>query len=122
MTGLVGSVEATVELLNQETGIPFVRIPGYEGTSDALLGVLSGEIAGTQYGTPGYVTSIIPHVETGDIIPLLSTGLLDADGNIIRHPAIPDIPTAAEVFELTGHPMEGLGWEAYKAIAPVSGP
>lgn len=58
-----------------------------------------------------------PLVETGSATPWFSFGALDADGNIVRDPTFPDMPTFKEVCEATdGCETEGEQWDAWKAF------
>ncbi|MDD9922786.1 MAG: hypothetical protein OXQ92_10990 [Boseongicola sp.] len=48
---------------------------------------------------------------------MMSWGALDADGNIVRDPTFPDMPTFKEVCEATaGCETSGEKWEAWKAF------
>jgi hypothetical protein len=39
------------------------------------------------------------------------------DGEVVRDPALPDLPTMPEAYEeLTGKAAEGIGWDVYRAI------
>ena len=50
-------------------------------------------------------------------VPIFSWGALDADGNIVRDPTFPDIPSFKEVWEATeGCETSGVAWDAYKAF------
>jgi hypothetical protein len=49
----------------------------------------------------------------------MSFGQLDDSGNIIRDPAVPDLPTVPEVYEkLKGNKPSGRFWETYKVFMP----
>ena len=49
----------------------------------------------------------------------MSFGQLDDKGNIIRDPAVPDLPTVPEVYEkLKGKKPSGRFWETYKVFMP----
>ena len=48
---------------------------------------------------------------------MMTWGALDADGNIVRDPTFPDIPTFKEVCEATaGCETSGEKWDAWKAF------
>ena len=49
----------------------------------------------------------------------MSFGQLDEKGDIIRDPAVPDLPTVPEVYEkLKGKKPSGRFWETYKIFMP----
>jgi hypothetical protein len=49
----------------------------------------------------------------------MSFGQLDDSGNIVRDPAVPDLPTVPEVYEkLKGKKPSGRFWETYKIFMP----
>ncbi|MDO9536551.1 MAG: tripartite tricarboxylate transporter substrate binding protein [Bacillota bacterium] len=119
LVGLSGGVEAIIMLLAEDTGIPFKRIPGFGSTSEAFLAVLSGEVAGTQFGAPGYLATAMPHVKEGELIPLFQSGLHDKDGKIIRDPMLADVPTVEEVYTTLGYHKQGVNWEAINSSVAV---
>ncbi len=90
---------------------------GVEGRGDGRLMFERGE-ANIDYQTsPAYLRSVVPMVEEGLAVPMMTWGALDDDGNIVRDPTFPDIPTFKEVCEAT--PVcstEGDAWDAYKAF------
>jgi hypothetical protein len=56
-------------------------------------------------------------VEQGLAVPMMSWGTLDDDGNIVRDPTFPDIPTFKEVCEAAEScETSGPGWDAWKAF------
>ncbi|MGB0749114.1 MAG: hypothetical protein ACPGO3_10240 [Magnetospiraceae bacterium] len=65
--------------------------------------------------TPTYLKWIAPKAAAGEVVPLFSFGLLDADGNIIRDPHFPDLPSFPEFYATAyGAPPTGPLWEKYK--------
>jgi len=82
-----------------------VHIP-YEGGAPALQDLL-GERVTSYFAAP---PTAMPHVETGRLIPLATTGLTRPD-------YLPNIPTVAE----SGYPgFEALNWYAF--VAPGKTP
>ena len=50
-------------------------------------------------------------------LPMMSWGALDGDGDIVRDPTFPDMPTFKEVREATeGCETSGEQWEVWKAF------
>src|SRR3546814_6889997 len=63
---------------------------------------------------------LLPMREEGVLVPLFTMGHRDAAGEIGRDPALPDIPSCPELYELVnGHPLSGLQREVYEAIEDV---
>ena len=90
---------------------------GIKGRGDGRLMFERGE-ANIDYQTsPAYLKSVVPLVEQGLAVPMMTWGALDDDGNIVRDPTFPDIPTFKEVCEATaGCETSGDAWEAWKAF------
>jgi hypothetical protein len=64
-----------------------------------------------------YLKGVVPLVEEGKAVPMMNWGSLDADGNIIRDPTFPDMPTFKEVCDATaGCETKGEKWAAWKAF------
>ena len=95
------------ELLNDMAKIDTVHIP-YKGGAPALQDLLGGRVA-AYYST---LSTSLPHIETGKLIPLASTGSQ-------RLTALPKIPTIAE----SGYPgFSATNWYAFVASSKVSKP
>ncbi len=90
---------------------------GIEGRGDGRLMFERGE-ANIDYQTsPAYLKSVVPMVEGGLAVPMMSWGALDEEGNIVRDPTFPDMPTFKEVCEATeGCEPSGDAWDAWKAF------
>lgn len=90
---------------------------GVEGRGDGRLMFERGE-ANIDYQTsPAYLRSVVPMIEDGLAVPMMAWGSLDDDGNVVRDPTFPEIPTFKEVCEATaGCEPSGPAWEAWKAF------
>jgi len=95
-------------------GLDVQPVFGIEGRGDGRLMFERGE-ANIDYQTSSaYIRSVQPMVDSGMAVPMMSWGALDDDGNIVRDPTFPDIPTFAEVCEATpACETEGLAWDAW---------
>ncbi|MDX1781123.1 MAG: tricarboxylate transporter [Thalassovita sp.] len=90
---------------------------GIKGRGDGRLMFERGE-ANVDYQTSSaYLANVVPLVESGQAVPWMTWGALDADGNIVRDPTFPDIPSFKEVCEATpACETSGEAWEAWKAF------
>lgn len=104
-TGAGSASHLAGELFNQRAGIDMVHVP-YKGGAPALQDLLGERIASYFSAPP----TALPHVESGRLIPLATTGL-------VRPAYMPNIPTVAE----SGYPgFEALNWYAF--VAPSKTP
>ena len=117
-----GSQNATgldlVPLLAWEMlGMKVEPVFGIKGRGDGRLMFERGE-ANIDYQTSSaYLKGVVPLVKAGQAVPMMTWGALDADGNIVRDPTFPEMPTFKEVCEATkGCKTSGDAWNAWKAF------
>jgi tripartite-type tricarboxylate transporter receptor subunit TctC len=92
---------------------------GFRGRGEARIAFERGETNLDYQTTPAYNATVVPLIKEGKAIPLMTFGQLDEKGNIIRDPAVPDLPTVPEVYEkLKGKKPSGKFWETYKIFMP----
>ncbi|HXG50680.1 MAG TPA: hypothetical protein VNN77_04630 [candidate division Zixibacteria bacterium] len=92
---------------------------GFKGRGEARIAFERGETNIDYQTTPAYNATVVPLIKEGKAIPLMSFGQLDDNGNIVRDPAVPDLPTVPEVYEkLKGKKPSGRFWETYKVFMP----
>ena len=98
-------------------GMSVEPVFGIKGRGDGRLMFERGE-ANIDYQTSSaYLKGVVPLVEAGKAVPMMSWGALDEDGNIVRDPTFPDMPTFKEVCQATaGCETSGEKWEAWKAF------
>ena len=119
---LYGSQGATsldlVPLLAFELlGLNVEPIFGMQGRSAGRLAFERGETSIDYQTTAAYLSNVVPLVEAGQAVPLMSWGALDEDGAIVRDPTFPDLPHFAEVYEMIhGAPPSGPAWDAWQAF------
>lgn len=119
---LYGSQGATsldlVPLLGFELlGLDVEPIFGMKGRGDGRLAFERGETNIDYQTSSAYLSKVAPLVKEGKAVPLMSWGSLDGDGNIVRDPTFPDLPSFKEVYQqVHGKAPSGPGWEAWKAF------
>ncbi|WP_051298179.1 Bug family tripartite tricarboxylate transporter substrate binding protein [Brevibacterium album] len=99
-------------------GANFRGVFGMEGRGPTRLAVQRGESNLDFQTTSSYLSQVQPMVEAGDAVALFSVGSL-VDGEIVRDPNVPDIPTFTEVFEgLPGRSEHHrLAYEAFRSFS-----
>ena len=98
-------------------GLNVESVMGIKGRGDGRLMFERGE-ANIDYQTSSsYLSGVTPLVEAGTAVPMMTWGALDDDGNIVRDPTFPDIPTFKEICDATaGCETSGEKWDAWKAF------
>ena len=103
--GIGGATHLAMELLKTLAGIDVVHVP-YRGTAPAMTDVLGGRLS-MMFDT---VPTALPHIQSGGVRAL-------AVSTPQRHPALPEVPAAAEA----GVPgYDAVGW--YAVFAPAGTP
>jgi tripartite-type tricarboxylate transporter receptor subunit TctC len=104
-TGSGSASHLAGELFNARAGVEIVHIP-YKGGAQAMQDVLSGRVA-AYFSVP---STAEPHIETGKLVPLATTGLT-------RPAFMANVPTVAE----SGFPgFNATNWYAF--VAPGKTP
>ena len=98
-------------------GLKVEPVFGIKGRGDGRLMFERGE-ANIDYQTSsGYLKGVVTLVEEGKAVPMMTWGALDDNGNIVRDPTFPDIPTFKEVYKMVkGEEPSGEAWDAWKAF------
>lgn len=90
---------------------------GFEGRGPAALALQRGETNIDFQTTSAYNTQIQPVVDEGKAIPLMSFGVLNEQGKVVRDPNFKSLPTVPEAYEmLYGSKPSGPGYDAYVAF------
>jgi tripartite-type tricarboxylate transporter receptor subunit TctC len=84
-SGVYGASHLPIEMVAHSAGIKLRHIP-YKGGGPSIAAVLSGEVA----MTASVPAAVAPYIKSGLLRPLVHTGAR-------RHPALPDVPSAAEL-------------------------
>ncbi len=97
--------------------IPVKAVFGMKGRGAGRLAFQRGESNIDYQTSSSYLSKVVPMVEAGEAIPMMSWGALDDDGNIVRDPTFPDLPSFPEVYEqVHGKKPSGEAWKAWKAF------
>jgi len=98
-------------------GLKVEPIFGMKGRSGGRLAFERGETNIDYQTSSAYLSAVVPLVQEGRAVPLMSWGALDEDGNIVRDPTFPDLPTFKEVYvAMHGKEPSGPAWNAWKAF------
>ena len=106
-TGPGSASHLTGELFAQQAKVEMTHVP-YKGGSAAMPDLLAGRFTAYFAAPP----TALPHIESGKLTPLATTGLT-------RPAYMPNVPTVAE----SGYPgFEALNWYAFVASAKTPAP
>ncbi|NND90861.1 MAG: tricarboxylate transporter [Granulosicoccus sp.] len=98
-------------------GMKVEPVFGIKGRGDGRLMFERGEATIDYQTSSAYLKGSMPLVEEGKAVPMMAFGSVDKDGNIVRDPTFPDMPSFKEVCEATdGCETSGDAWEAWKAF------
>ncbi len=98
-------------------GLNVEPVFGIKGRGDGRLMFERGEATIDYQTSSSYLKGSAPLVEAGTAVPMMSWGALNANGEIVRDPTFPDMPTFKEVCEATnGCETSGDTWDAWKAF------
>ena len=98
-------------------GLDVRHVFGFEGRGDGRLAFERGETNVDYQTSSGYLKNVTPLVEDGSAVPLFSWGALDDQGDIVRDPTFPDLPSFVEAYEaIHGEAPSGPEFDAYKAF------
>lgn len=88
---------------------------GHDGGGSTRLAFERGESNLDHQTTTAYRQSVAEMQGGGDAIPLYTDGVLDENGEVVRDPTWPELPSVRDVYvQLHGKMPEGPEWEAYK--------
>jgi tripartite-type tricarboxylate transporter receptor subunit TctC len=95
---------------------------GFTGRGPIRLAFERGETNLDFQFTAVYLTQVVPLVEAGRAVPLMTGGSMGPDGRFTeRDPVVTDLPSVYEVYqEIYGQEPEGPAWEAYQSAAPLT--
>jgi len=98
-------------------GLNVKAIFGYKGRGAGRVAFEQGEVGIDYQTSTAYIKNVRPLVDQGLAVPLMTWGVLDDKGNIVRDPIEPDLPCFPEVYEMVhGKKPSGQAWNAWKAF------
>ncbi|MFT4726565.1 MAG: tripartite-type tricarboxylate transporter receptor subunit TctC [Granulosicoccus sp.] len=98
-------------------GMNVEHVMGIKGRGDGRKMFESGETTIDYQTSSSYLSGSAPLVKAGKAVPMMTWGSIDENGDIIRDPTFPDMPTFKEVCEKTdGCETSGEAWDAWKAF------
>lgn len=98
-------------------GLNVKAIFGYKGRGSGRVAFEQGEVNIDYQTSTAYIKNVRPLIEQGLGVPLMTWGVLDGDGNVVRDPIEPDLPCFPEVYEMVhGKKPSGQAWNAWKAF------
>jgi hypothetical protein len=93
-------------------GLNVKAIFGYKGRGAGRVAFEQGEVNIDYQTSTAYIKNVRPLVEQKLAVPLMTWGVLDDDGKIVRDPIEPDLPCFPEVYEMVlGKKPEGQRWK-----------
>lgn len=76
-----------------------------------------GEVNVDYQTSAPYLQNVMPLVEEGSAVPIMSWGVLAEDGSIERDPSFPDLPHFGEVYEIIhGEQPDGQWYDVWKTF------
>ncbi len=113
-TNLDLSLVLAFELL----GMNVRSVWGFEGRGPARLAFERGETNIDYQTTPAYLSQVRPLVTERKAVPLFSFGFTDEQGQLVRDPAAPNLPTIYEFYQQVHKrkPDGQLRWKALQGL------
>ncbi|MGH1538960.1 MAG: Bug family tripartite tricarboxylate transporter substrate binding protein [Arenicella sp.] len=90
---------------------------GRRGRSSSRKAFEKGEATIDYQTSSAYLANVMPLVEQGKAIPIMSLGVLDNKGDVVRDPTFPELPSFPEVYEqIHGEKVSGTAWDVWKTL------
>ena len=102
-------------------GANYHFVGGYPGSGKIRAAVLSGEVNMATDAAHAYLNEVVPTLEQQGLnAPLFSLPMLNADGELLKSPLVPDIPTVDELYEeIHGSAPSGINWDAIRTMIEI---
>jgi tripartite-type tricarboxylate transporter receptor subunit TctC len=111
-----------VILAFEALGLDVQTALGFQGRGPIRLAFERGETNLDFQFTAVYLTQVLPLVEAGQAVPLMTGGSSGPDGRFTeRDPVVSDLPSVFEVYqEIHGEEPSGPSWQAYETAAALT--
>ncbi len=104
-------------------GLNVKAVFGMKGRGPARLAFERGEVRIDYQTTPAFLKRVMPLVDAGKAVPVMTWGTLDDAGMLVRDPTFPNLPHLGEVYEtMYGKAPKGPAWTAWKAFMAAGFP
>ncbi|MCK2182886.1 Bug family tripartite tricarboxylate transporter substrate binding protein [Halomonas getboli] len=108
-------VELPVLIALDMLGADVQAVFGMRSRGEGRLAFERGEADIDFQTTSAYLSNVEPLVEAGKAVPLFSLGVLNDEGQIVRDPTFPDLPTFNEIYQARhGEAPSGQEYEAFR--------
>jgi tripartite-type tricarboxylate transporter receptor subunit TctC len=98
-------------------GLDVKGVFGYKGRGAGRVAFEQGETNIDYQTTTAFIKNVRPLIKQGLAVPLMTWGILDERGNVVRDPVEPDLPSFPEAYEMVhGKKPSGPAWQAWKAF------
>ncbi len=98
-------------------GLNVKAVFGYKGRGSGRVAFEQGEVNIDYQTSTAYIKNVRPLIKMGKGVPLMTWGILDANGNVVRDPIEPDLPCFPEVYAMVhGQKPSGPAWNAWKTF------
>ena len=90
---------------------------GMKGSGGRRLAFERGETNIDHQTSAAFIKKVKPLADAGKARALMTWGAVDGQGQIVRDPSFPDLPSFKEVYtEIKGEEPAGPAWEAWKSF------
>ena len=98
-------------------GLDVKAVFGYKGRGAGRVAFEQGETNIDYQTTTAYIKNVRPLVKQGLAVPLMTWGVLDEKGNVVRDPAERNLPCFPEAYEMVhGRKPSGPTWQSWKTF------
>lgn len=99
-------------------GLKVRYVFGHQGRNEGLQAMRQGTATVDYQTTPSFQRHLTDAWARGEIVPIMTWGILNEAGQVVRDPTFPDLPTVEEVYEiLNAAPPAGMDYDAYRVFA-----
>lgn len=95
---------------------------GFESRGPIRLAFERGELNLDFQATFVYNSQVLPRIRDRRVVPLMTLGFFNDQGQVVRDPAVPDLPTVYDVYQqIYGRRPDGLlRWKAFRGLVAAS--